>query len=97
MVLRGYTMGEYLGKSMSSLEAEERHRFAARWTATAFAGIACLSGGGRSCSESKNLFPGIGEGVQYLLKPAQGIVASLEFAADKDGNNGLLFQMGYAW
>lgn len=97
VMLRGYTMGEYLGKSMSSIEVEERYRFAPRWTATLFAGVACLYGGGRACSDSKNVFPSVGAGVQYVLKPAQGIVANLEFAAGKDGNSGLLFKMGYAW
>jgi len=98
VLLRGYTMGEYLGKSMSSIEVEERHRIAERWTATVFAGVACLYGGNRNgCSESDNLFPSVGAGVQYLLKPAQGIVANLEAAAGKDGNKALLFKLGYAW
>jgi hypothetical protein len=98
VLLRGYTMGEYLGKSMSSIEVEERHRFAERWTATVFAGVACLYGGNRKgCSESDNRFPSVGAGVQYVLKPAQGIVANLEAAVGKDGNKALLFKMGYAW
>jgi hypothetical protein len=98
VLLRGYTMGEYLGKSMSSIEVEERHRFAERWTATVFAGVACLYGANRDgCSESGNLFPSLGAGVQYLLKPAQGIVANLEVAAGKEGNKALLFKLGYAW
>jgi len=95
--LRGYTVGEYLGKSMSSIEVEERHRFAERWTATAFGGIACLYGGDRSGCSKSDLFPSVGAGVQYVLKPAQGIVANLEFAAGKDGNRAVLFKMGYAW
>jgi len=33
----------------------------------------------------------------HVLKPVQGIVANLEFAVGKDGNRGLLFEMGYAW
>ncbi|MGT2454083.1 hypothetical protein ACU4GI_12680 [Cupriavidus basilensis] len=98
VVLRGYTMGEYLGKYMSSFEVEERHRLAERWTATLFAGMACLYGGSRSgCGDSANRFPSVGAGVQYILKPAQGIVANLEFAAGKDGNRALLFKMGYGW
>jgi len=95
--LRGYTIGEYLGKSMSSIEVEERHRFAERWTATAFGGIACLYGGDRSGCSKSDFFPSVGAGVQYVLKPAQGIVANLEFAAGKDGNRAVLFKMGYAW
>jgi hypothetical protein len=95
--LRGYTVGEYLGKSMSSIEVEERHRFAERWTATAFAGVACLYGGDRSGCSTSDLFPSVGAGVQYVLKPVQGIVANLEFAVGKDGNRAVLFKMGYAW
>ena len=70
--LRGYTVGEYLGESMSSLEVEERHRFAERWTATLFSGVACLYGGNRSGCSGSNLFPSVGVGVQYILKPVQG-------------------------
>jgi len=95
--LRGYTVGEYLGKSMSSIEVEERHRFAERWTATVFGGVACLYGGDRSGCSTSDLFPSVGAGVQYVLKPVQGIVANLEFAAGKDGNRAVLFKMGYAW
>jgi len=95
--LRGYTIGEYLGKSMSSIEVEERHRFAERWTATVFGGVACLYGGDRSGCSTSDLFPSVGAGVQYVLKPVQGIVANLEFAAGKDGNRAVLFKMGYAW
>jgi hypothetical protein len=95
--LRGYTVGEYLGKSMSSIEVEERHRLAERWTATAFGGLACLYGGDRSGCSTSDLFPSVGAGVQYVLKPAQGIVANLEFALGKDGNRAVLFKMGYAW
>jgi hypothetical protein len=98
VLLRGYTMGEFLGKSMSSIEVEERYRLAERWTATLFAGAACLYGGNRgACSESSNQFPTVGFGVQYMLKPAQGIVANLEFAVGKNGNRALLFKMGYGW
>ena len=95
--LRGYTVGEYLGKSMSSIEIEERHRFAERWTATVFGGVACLYGANRSGCSTPDLFPSAGVGVQFVLKPAQGIVANLEFAAGKDGNTALLFKMGYGW
>jgi len=39
----------------------------------------------------------VGAGIQFLLKPQQGLVANLEFAQAKDGNSALVFQMGYAW
>ncbi|MGT2471814.1 hypothetical protein [Paraburkholderia terrae] len=98
VVLRGYTMGEFLGKYMSSIEVEERHKLAERWTATLFAGVACLYGANRGgCTDSANRFPDVGAGIQYILKPAQGIVANMEFAVGKEGNKALLFKMGYAW
>ncbi len=97
VLLRGYTMGEYLGQNMSSLEVEERYRLAERWTATLFAGVACLYGDGLQCNDSDNLYPSAGFGVQYLLKPQQGLVANLEFAQAKDGDNAVIFKMGYAW
>ncbi len=97
VLLRGYTTGEYLGKSMSSIEVEERHKLADRWTATAFGGVACLYGGNRSGCSGADLFPSAGAGVQYILKPAQGIVANLELAVGKDGNRAVLFKMGYSW
>jgi len=62
-----------------------------------FGGVACLYGANRSCSNSEDRFPSAGFGVQYILKPAQGIVANLEFAAGKAGNRALLFKMGYSW
>ena len=97
VLLRGYTTGEYLGKSMSSIEVEERYRLAERWGATLFAGVACLYGANRSGCSGSDVFPSVGAGVQYLLKPAEGIVANLEYAVGKDGNRALLFKMGYTW
>ena len=37
--LRGYKVGQYTGRYMSHVEAEERLRLRDRWTATVFAGI----------------------------------------------------------
>jgi hypothetical protein len=41
----------------------------------AFAGVACLYGAGLSCDNSDNVYPSVGAGVQYVLKPQQGLVA----------------------
>jgi hypothetical protein len=95
--LRGYKQGQYLGKNMSSLEAEERLRLAEKWSATAYFGIACLYGDGKSCSDRENTFPAGGVGVQYILKPKDGIVANLEYAAGKAGNYGVYLKLGYGF
>jgi Omp85 superfamily domain len=95
--LRGYKVGEYTGKYMSSVEAEDRLRFAEKWTATFFGGVACLYGDGVSCSDSENVFPMWGAGVQYILKPKEGIVVNLEYAEGKDNSYGIYLKLGYAF
>lgn len=95
--LRGYKLGQYNGEFMSHIEGEERLRLGEKWTATLFAGVACTYGEGRSCSDSANLYPAAGAGVQYVLKPKEGIVLNLEYAQGKAGNYGLYLKMGYAY
>lgn len=87
---------------MSSIEIEERYKLAERWTATVFAGAACLYGDSTSgeqlnCGDSENLYPAWGAGVQYLLKPEAGIVVNLEYAMGKDDNQGIYLKMGYSF
>jgi hypothetical protein len=95
--LRGYKIGQFNGEYMSSIEGEERFRLGERWTATVFAGLACTYGEGQSCSERENLFGAAGAGVQYVLKPKDGLVLNLEYAAGKDGNQGVYLKIGYAF
>ena len=97
VMLRGYKIGQYKGENMSSIEAEERLRLGKHWTATAFAGVAGIYGGGRSLSDSENLFPAAGLGIQYVLKPEAGIVLNLEYAVGKDGNYGVYLKLGYGF
>jgi hypothetical protein len=82
---------------MSHIEVEERYRVAEKFTATFFAGVACTYGGGKDCSERENLYPAAGAGVQYVLKPKEGIVLNLEYAQGKAGNYGVYLKMGYAY
>jgi hypothetical protein len=95
--LRGYKIGQYTSEFMSSFEGEERFRLAEKWTATLFAGVSCLYGDGKSCSDSANRYPAAGAGVQYVLKPKEGFVLNLEYAAGKGGNQGIYLKMGYAY
>ncbi len=95
--LRGYKVGQYTGKFMSQVEGEGRLRLAERWTATVFAGVGCTYGAGKNCSDGANIFPAVGAGVQYVLKPAVGIVLNLEYAQGKDGNYGVYLKTGYAF
>jgi len=95
--LRGYKIGQYNGEYMSQIEVEERYKLSQRFTSTLFLGIACTYGGGRSCSDSANLYPAGGAGVQYIVKPKEGIVLNLEYAAGKDSNYGFYLKLGYAF
>jgi hypothetical protein len=96
--LRGYKIGQYNADYMSSIEGEERFRLGESWTATIFAGVACLYGdGGGSCTENANLYPAGGAGIQYVLKPKEGIVLNLEYALGKDDNYGVYLKMGYGF
>jgi hypothetical protein len=95
--LRGYKQGQYLGKYMSSIEAEERFRWSDKWTSTFFVGIACLYGAGKDCFDREEAFPNIGAGVQYVIKRKEGIVANLEYATGKAGNYGIYMKMGYSY
>ena len=95
--LRGYKIGQFTGEYMSSIEAEERFRLGERWTATIFAGVACLYGDGVSCTDNENVFAMGGVGIQYILKPIQGIVANLEYAEGEGSSYGIYLKMGYAF
>jgi hypothetical protein len=95
--LRGYKQGQYNGKYMASIEGEERLRLGEKWTATIFAGVACTYGDGEVCSEGANTYPAAGAGVQYVLKPKEGIVMNLEYAQGEAGNYGIYLKMGYAY
>jgi hypothetical protein len=97
VMLRGYKVGEFNGKNMSHIEAEERYRLAEKWTATLFVGVACTYGEGTSCSDSASVYPAGGVGIQYILKPKEGVVLNLEYAQGKSDNNGVYLKMGYAY
>lgn len=95
--LRGYKFGQYLGKNMSSIEAEERLHLGDRWSLTAFTGLAFLYGNGQSLNDPDTIYPNIGAGVQFVLKQKEGIVANLEVAAGKRENYGVYIKLGYGF
>jgi hypothetical protein len=97
VVLRGYTRGEYLAPYMSSFEAEERLSLSARWGATLFAGVASLYGASGAFSASNGYYPTVGGGIQFIIKPVQRMLVSLEYAQGTEGNRGVLLRFGYDW
>ena len=97
ITLRGYKMGQYLGNFMSAIEVEERLHIWKRLGATAFAGVGCLYGHGESCSDHHNVYPDAGVGIQYILKPKEGLVANLEYAQGKGDNYGVIMKLNYSY
>jgi len=92
--LRGYTRGQYLGRNGLTLEAENRYMFKPRWGAKAFAGVACLYGDGESCG-GDNVYPMVGGGVFYVLKPEANMVVSAEIAKGNGDNRGFYLNFGH--
>ena len=81
---------------MSSLEIEERWSFTPRWGATLFAGAAALYGEAPVVLE-RSVYPVIGAGLQFVLKPVQRMNVNLEYAQGVDDNRGVYLKLGYAW
>jgi hypothetical protein len=94
--LRGYKFGQYLSPYMSSLELEERLSFSKRWGATLFAGAAGLYGGAPVTLE-RSIYPDIGAGVHYVIKPVQHMLVNLEYAQGLGDSRGVYMKLGYAW
>jgi hypothetical protein len=96
VVLRGYKFGQYLAPYMSSLEAEERLAFGRRWGATLFTGLAGLYGAS-STPLARDLYPTVGAGLQFILKPDKRLLANLEYAQGVEDNHGIYLKFGYGW
>jgi hypothetical protein len=96
VTLRGYKQGQYLSPHMSSLEVEERLSFNARWGATLFGGAAGLYGEAPT-PLNRSIYPNIGAGLQFVLKPVQRMNINLEYAQGIEGNRGVYLKLGYSW
>ena len=96
VILRGYKQGQYLSPYMSSLEVEERLSFNARWGATLFAGAAGLYGEA-PVPLDRSIYPTVGAGVHFVLKPKERMNVNLEYAQGIEDNRGVYLKLGYAW
>jgi hypothetical protein len=97
VVLRGYKVGQYLAPYMSSIEAEERLSLTGRWGATLFAGVAGLYGDRSAAVSSREYYPTWGAGLQFILKPAEHLLANFEYAHGIEDNHGFYLKFGYGW
>jgi hypothetical protein len=96
VVLRGYKLGQYLSPYMSSLEAEERLSLSRRWGVTLFTGAAHLYGDALVPLDRRT-YPTVGAGLHFVLKPAQRMIANLEYAQGTGDNRGVYLKLGYSW
>jgi hypothetical protein len=96
VILRGYKFGQYLSPYMSSLEVEERLSFNQRWGATLFAGAATLYGEAPVALD-RTVYPTVGAGLHFVLKPAEHILLNLEYAQGIGDSRGAYLKLGYAW
>jgi len=96
VILRGYKLGQYLAPYMSSLEVEERLSFNERWGATLFTGAAGLYGEPPVPLE-RSIYPTVGAGLHFVIKPAQRMLVNLEYALGIKDNHGVYLKLGYGW
>jgi hypothetical protein len=81
---------------MSSLEVEERLSLHERWGVTIFSGAAGLYGDA-PVSLDRSVYPTIGAGLHFVLKPAERILVNLEYAQGTGDSRGVYLKLGYAW
>ena len=78
--LRGYVRGNYLAPNYTHFQVEDRISFNAKWGMSVFGGVGCLFDQFSDCDDSDALYPAVGVGAIYTLKPEAGIVMRAEIA-----------------
>lgn len=81
--LRGYVRGNYLAPNYSHAQVEDRISFSERWGMSVFGGVGCLYDDVSDCGDADNLYPAVGAGAIFTLKPDAGIVVRAEIAKGK--------------
>lgn len=95
--LRGYTRGQYLAPNSAGLEVEERLHIKGRFSMNLFAGIACLYGNDKNCTDRDNVFTSAGIGAEYVIKPSEGMVVTVDYAKGEGDNSGFYLRFGQSF
>lgn len=95
--LRGYTLGQYLAPHSSSFEVEERLHIKGPFSINLFGGVACLYGNDKDCTDSENFFVSGGIGAQYVIKPSENMVVTVDYAKGEDDNSGFYLRFGQSF
>ena len=93
--MRGYTSGNYLAKHYSHINLDARFNIYERWGASLFGGVGCLYDKASSCNQSESLYPMLGAGIIFDLKPDAGIVLRLEYAKGESDNEAYYLSLGH--
>jgi hypothetical protein len=93
--LRGYTLGNYLARHYSHIDLDGRIPIRGNWGLTLFAGVGCLYASLSDCGDDDRLYPAIGAGISYLLKPEAGIVLRAEYAKGDADNEAFYLRFGH--
>lgn len=93
--MRGYTRGNYLGENYSHLNLDARFHVRGRWGASLFGGVGCLYESVSACNDGEALYPMLGAGIIYSLKPDAGIVLRLEYARGESDNEAYYLTLGH--
>jgi outer membrane protein assembly factor BamA len=78
--LRGYVRGNFLAPNYAQVQLEDRFSFNSEWGMSVFGGVGCLFDQFSDCDDSDALYPSVGVGAIYTLKPEAGIVMRAEIA-----------------
>jgi len=95
--MRGYTRGQYLAPNSVMLEAEERWRINSKIGVHLFAGIACLYGDDKDCTDRDNIYTSGGIGAEYMIKASENMVITVDYAIGEGDNSGFYMRFGQAF
>ena len=93
--MRGYTRGNYLAEHYSHVNLDARFHVYERWGASLFGGVGCLYEKVSSCNDGESLYPMLGAGIIFDLKPDAGIVLRLEYAKGESDNEAYYLSLGH--
>ena len=77
-------------------KVEERLSLNERWGVTLFSGAAALYGDA-PIPLDRTIYPTIGAGLHFVIKPVQRMLVNLEYAQGIGDSRGVYLQLGYAW
>ena len=100
VTIPGYTRGNYLGENYTDIQFDLRMPISSRWGVVLFGGIGCLYGDTLSGSEASSscgakVYPGLGAGLSWLVKPESGVVIRTEIAKGTADNAALYLRFGH--